>query len=126
MRTRQLVLSFVSILAFSTGCVSDDGGADSSLLVSNQSDFAITEIYLTDINDPDWGPNLIGGDVLLPGEELLLDVSCGTYDALVVDEDDVECTLEGIDLCLNDADWIIRNNTCPVFSSAAATAHAAR
>jgi hypothetical protein len=111
------------LAAVAASCVSDDGVgviADSSLLVSNESDFAIIEIYLTDIGDPDWGPNLLRGDVLLPGEELLLGVDCGFYDALLVDEDDVECEVLDLDLCLNDADWVIRNNTCEVFGGATA------
>lgn len=92
--------------------------SDASLTVSNQSDFALTEIYLTDVGSPTWGPNLLRGDVLLPGEELTLGVSCSTYDALIVDEDGVDCEVHDIDLCLNDAVWVIRNNTCPVFGVA--------
>jgi hypothetical protein len=98
---------------------------DATLLVDNQSDFAIVEIRVTPVGDPSWGPNLLGGDVLLPGESLLLDVECDTYDALLVDEDGVDCELENVNLCLNDADWIIRNNTCSVFGAAKAAREAA-
>lgn len=107
-------------------CADDDLGVigDASLLVINESDFAIVEIYLTDVDDPDWGPNLLRGDVLLPGEELLLGVTCGFYDALLLDEELVECEIRGLDLCLNDADWVIRNNTCTVFGGAAGTSSA--
>jgi hypothetical protein len=99
--------------------VSDDGGPDATLRVDNQSDFAITQLYLTDVGNPEWGPDLLHGDVLLPGEQLVLGVECDFYDALLIDEDGVECEVTDIDLCLNDADWIIRNNTCAVFSPAA-------
>jgi hypothetical protein len=107
-------------LLFLAACTTDDVGviADSSLLVSNESDYTIIEIYLTEIDDPDWGPNLLRGDVLLPGEQLLLGVDCGFYDALLVDEEDVECEIRDLDLCLNDADWVIRNTTCDVFGAA--------
>jgi len=57
---------------------------------------------------------------------LALGVPCDTYDALVVDEDDVDCELHDIDLCLNDATWVIRNNTCPVFAQEAAKRAAAK
>ena len=90
-----------------------------SLLVVNESDFVIEEIYLTEVDNPDFGPNLLRGDVLFPGEELLLGVSCDFYDALLIDEEGVECEVFGIDLCLNDATWIIRNNTCAVFEAEA-------
>jgi hypothetical protein len=101
------------------GCGDDDDFDDATLLVINESDFVITEIFLTEIDNPDWGPNLLRGDVLLPGEQLLLGVDCDFYDALLIDEDGVECEINGIDLCLNNADWVIRNNTCVVFEAAA-------
>ena len=90
-----------------------------SLFVVNDSDFVLTEIYLTEVDNPDWGPNLLRGDVLYPDEELALGVPCDFYDALVVDEDGVECELHDLDLCGNDATWVIRNNTCSVFAQEA-------
>lgn len=100
-----------------TACDDDNNIADASLLVVNESDFVITDIFLTEVDNPDFGPNLLFGDVLLPGEDLLLGVNCGTFDALVIDEDGVECRLFDLDLCLNDATWVIRNNTCTVFGA---------
>lgn len=119
---RNFIAGMVAAAALA-GCTtsSNDPGfvADSSLLVINESDYTIFEIYLTEVDNPSWGPNLLGGDVLYPGEELLLGVQCDFYDALLVDEDGVECEIHSIDLCLNDADWVIRNNTCTVFEAAA-------
>lgn len=93
--------------------------SDASLSVDNQSDFQITEIYLTDVGSSSWGPNLISGDTLNPGETLRLDVGCSTYDAMLVDETGVTCEVNDLDLCLNDAVWVIRNDTCTAFSAAA-------
>ena len=90
-----------------------------SLTVVNDSDYVIYEIYLTETDNPDWGPNLLRGDVLYPDEELVLGVPCDFYDALLVDEDDVECEVHDLNLCLNDAVWVIRNNTCSVFEAEA-------
>ncbi|HLL21986.1 MAG TPA: hypothetical protein VK427_07640 [Kofleriaceae bacterium] len=91
------------------------GGSDATLTVVNDSDYTIHEIYLTETNNSNWGPNLLRGDVLFPDEEFVLGVPCDFYDALVVDEDDVQCEVTDLDLCLNDATWVIRNNTCAVF-----------
>ena len=104
------------------------GGNDTagSLNVHNQSDFAITEIRVTSVGSSTWGPNLISGDVLLPGESLTVDVNCDLYDALLVDETGVQCTVHDIDLCFNTADWVINNNTCPVFNIARAAREAAQ
>jgi hypothetical protein len=90
-----------------------------SLTVVNDSDFVIHEIFLTETDNPDWGPNLLRGDVLFPDEELVLGVPCDFYDALLVDEDGVECEVHDLDLCLNDAVWVIRNSTCTVFEAEA-------
>jgi hypothetical protein len=96
-----------------------------SLSVINESDFVLYEIYLTETDNPDWGPNLLRGDVLYPDESLTLGVPCDYYDALIVDEDGIECEAVGLDLCLNDATWVIRNNTCTVFEAEAARRAAA-
>jgi hypothetical protein len=63
-----------------------------------------------------WGPNLLGGDFLAPGEEMTIGVDCDYYDARLIDEDNVECRVYDLDLCLNDAYWRIDNNTCSVFA----------
>lgn len=121
MRPTRLLFPLLLAVASLGGCVieddDDDFIEDASLLVINESDYVIEEIYLTEVDNPDWGPNLLRGDVLLPGEELLLGVRCDFYDALLIDEEGVECEILGIDLCLNDADWVIRNNTCVVFEA---------
>ena len=116
------VLAACASLATFTACTS--GGSDgvivddASLRVVNGSDFVIEEIFLTDVGSPTWGPNLLRGDVLFPDEELLLGVDCDVYDALVVDEDGVDCEINNVNLCLNDATWVINNNTCTVFDAA--------
>ena len=126
MTHRLLAPALAACMSFVTAaCVVDDGETvvvdtdpGASLAVVNDSDFVIEEIYLTDVGSPTWGPNLLRGDVLFPGEEVLLGVGCDYYDALVVDEDGVECEINDIDLCGNDATWVIRNNTCSVFEAA--------
>jgi hypothetical protein len=104
------------------GCSST---SDASLRVENRSDFAIVEIHVTPVGKASWGRNLLDGDILAPGETIVLGADCGTYDALLVDEAGVDCEVDNIDLCLNDATWIIRNNTCTVFGAAKAAGDAA-
>jgi hypothetical protein len=97
-----------------------------SLSVVNDSDFVIEEIFLTEVDNPDWGPNLLHGDALFPGETITLGVQCDFFDALIVDEEGVECEVDGLDLCANDATWVFRNNTCPIFAAEAAKRAAAK
>jgi hypothetical protein len=116
---RTLALAaFLAISAVAApGCiiVADD---DSTLTIDNQSDFFLDEIRLAEVDSLDWGPNLAPSDGLAPDEILELDVDCDFYDLQVVDEDGVECTVFDLDLCLNDAVFVFRNNTCTVFEAA--------
>jgi len=110
--------------AATTACTDNNHEADLTLHVQNDSDFSIVEIHVTQVGNPTWGPNLLTS-ALAPGDSLVLGINCGTYDALLVDEAGVDCELHDLDLCLNDADWIIRNNTCTVFAAARAAREAA-
>jgi hypothetical protein len=116
-----LTSALAGALVLSAAACGDDSidVTSASLVVDNQSDFVIEQLYLTATNNPDWGPNLLGGDVLFPDESLTLGVSCDFYDALLVDENGIDCEIDDLDLCLNSAVWVIRNNTCTVFGAAA-------
>jgi hypothetical protein len=116
---KSIVASTLLLAALSLpSCVISAEG-DSSLTVENRSDYAIYEAYIAEENSPSWGPELLGGGILLPGEDLhILDLDCGTYDALVLDELGAECELNNIDLCFDDSYWVIDNallSTCPIF-----------
>ena len=116
--TRYLAPAVLALASVVGGCTDDGTGiADATIEVSNESDFVIEELYLTDVNSSSWGANLLGGDGLFPDESIVLGVDCGFYDALLVDEEGVDCELNDLDLCLNDALWVINNNTCSVFGA---------
>ena len=64
---------------------------------------------------PGWPCRQAPTDILLPGEALTVLLDCGTYDVLIVDEDNIECELRNLDLCFDDAVWVIDDfelNTC--------------
>jgi hypothetical protein len=113
-------IALVACVAAASGCVIADH--DSSLFVENRSDFEIHEMYVTPIDSISWGDNLLGGDVLMPRESMYIGLECGTYDALLIDELGFACEVNAIDLCFDDADWIIRNSSCAVFEQRAAAA----
>jgi hypothetical protein len=118
------VVAALGCAAFA-GC-STSSSSDAELQVHNRSDFAITEIRVTSVGSSTWGPNLISGDILAPGETLAIGVACDRYDALLVDSSGAQCTVTGVDLCGNTADWVIGNDTCPVFAQARAAREAAQ
>ena len=124
MKNLALIASLSAALSVGAGCATESVD-DATLTVVNESDYVIERIYLTSVGSRSWGANLLGGDVLFPGEELVLGVDCGYYDARLVDEDDVECVVQDLDLCLNDATWFIYNDTCEAFELAAKARKAA-
>jgi hypothetical protein len=112
----------LAVLALTVGCtVHTNDSSDSTLTVTNQSSFDIEQLFITQNHSATWGPNLLGSQPLLPGEVILLDgIACDTYDVLLVDETSAECEVDAFSLCFDDADWVITNNTCAVFTSALA------
>jgi hypothetical protein len=100
------------VAAALAGCVSGDG--DSELVIANRSDFVLVEVHIAEVNDPSWGPNLLP-DVLFPGEDLVIvDIDCGTYDVLVVDELGTSCELASNRLCFDSDVWVIDNTTLAI------------
>lgn len=115
MRNVSSSLLLSAILAVGAGaCVVSEDDGDSTLTVSNRSSYFIEEIHLAEVSDPSWGADLIDG-ALAPGEDVIIvDISCGTYDVLVIDETGVECELSGLELCFDDDAWVIDDFTLDV------------
>ncbi|MDX2093072.1 MAG: hypothetical protein SFX73_34840 [Kofleriaceae bacterium] len=94
------------LLAFSLAAC----GTDSTLTIENDSTYTLTSIQLSPTSSTSWGPDLLGADVLDPGDVLeLSNIECDTYDIRVIDDTDAECVLDSVDLCLDDAVWIIND-----------------
>ncbi len=100
--------SLLLLLACAAGC------ADASLVVSNRSDFEIYELYITQVENPSWGENQLDAP-LQPGDAISLDVCCGVFDTLLIDETGAACEALDVELCFEKDDWVIRNTTCRVF-----------
>ena len=90
---------------------SDDGGnVDSTLTIDNDSSYTLIEINLSPTTSVSWGPDLLGSDVLAPGEVFEAHgIDCNTYDIRVVDDTNDECILDSVDLCLDNAVWRLDN-----------------
>lgn len=99
-------------LAFAPACIVE---GDSSFTVANESDYVLLEVNLAPEGSFSWGQNLLGRDVLYPGEAITVDfISCDYYDARVIDDTNLECVIAGLDLCFDDALWVIDNLTLDI------------
>lgn len=106
-RSQQIV---IGVLAFLMIVVPAAAGYRSTVRVKNLSDWTIMEFYMSPYDDDDWGEDLLGRDILEPGDTLTLtNISCDEWDIMFVDEDEDECVLEAVDLCGDRAHWNITN-----------------
>ena len=98
----------VDAVSCPTNSQSDTPSLDSSLVIENDSSYTFIEINLSPTGTVSWGADLLGAQVLEPGDVLELSgIECGTYDIRVIDEDADECILDTVDLCLDNAVWRI-------------------
>ena len=95
--------AFVALAMILASC-----GGDSTLTIHNDSSYALYEINVSPVGAMTWGPDLLAGDALLPGESVeIYDIDCDYYDVRLVDEDSAECIIEDVDLCFDDEVWSI-------------------
>lgn len=82
--------------------------SDSDVTFVNRSSWDIYEIYLSAVDEDEWGPDQLEDGILESGASFLLhSIPCDDYDVLLIDEDGDECTLEGVDLCGDSEEWVI-------------------
>ena len=85
----------------------------------NKSSWDIYEIYFSPINQKNWGEDHLEAEVLENGDSLTLtDVPPGKWDVLLIDEDDDECILKGVQI-VGDDTWEITDEellTCQINS----------
>jgi hypothetical protein len=90
-----------------------DAAADGELTIINGSNFVITEVFVSEADDPDYdGPNLARAGGLPPDDTQTIVLACGLYDVLVIDEDGFECELIDLDVCGLEAIVVYEDDDC--------------
>jgi hypothetical protein len=90
------------------GCTAEEDPLAAALTIENASSYTLVEIQLSPVDSVSWGPDLLGNDVLEPGDALeISNIACDSYDIRVADELGGECYLSAIDLCLDESHWTI-------------------
>lgn len=76
--------------------------------VVNDSDWAIHHMFLSPVDDDQWGPDQLGEYTIEPGEAFTLEnVPCDLYDVKLIDEDDDECVITEVEICKADQSWVV-------------------
>jgi hypothetical protein len=79
------------------------------VVLRNDSSYTIYQIHMSRTNDDNWRRDLLGFDVLSPGESITITASPGMYDLKLVDEDGDTCTVLRLSIHDN-KDWTITNS----------------
>ena len=83
---------------------------EATILLSNESDFDIMEVYVSPCDEDDWDTDMLEDDLLEPGEQGLITVTAGCWDfkAIAADEE-----LEHYGITLEDGeegDWTVSDS----------------
>ena len=92
--------AFMLIMSMSTSALADKRDFN----INNNSDYVIQHAYVSSASDPDWGDDILGKDVLNPGETWQVgfdrgDVNTCVWDVKVVTIEGFEVKLPALDLC---------------------------
>lgn len=69
-----------------------------SLTLENESKWEIHELYFSDIDEEEWGPDQLGDEVIETGDSFTLTkIDKGNYDVKIVDEDGDSCIVNDVD-----------------------------
>ncbi len=84
---------------------------DSNITLRNDSSWVLNELYLSSVDDAEWGPDQLGNEVIETGGSFILTgVPCEVYDVRLVDEDGDACELSHVALCNHEASWHITDD----------------
>jgi len=92
------------VLIFAAGLSAPAGAEeDRRVLITNKTSVAMMEFYASSIASKTWEEDILGKDVLMPGDEVLIDIDDGSYacryDFKAVFMDGDEVVDEDIDVC---------------------------
>ena len=105
---RRSVILLVLVATVAAVGTSEAARSDSDVTFVNRSDWDIYELYISPVDEGEWGPDQLEDGVLESGASFILyAIPCDDYDLLLVDEDGDECLLEDVDLCGDSEEWVI-------------------
>jgi hypothetical protein len=94
---RRTVLSLALAAAFSSAAYAQ---CDTRFQVVNGTDQPVREIYVSSLQTQNWGDDLLGANVLAPGQTFLVTPSAaGLYDVRVVMMNSQASELRQVDVC---------------------------
>lgn len=82
--------------------------AKSKVKIVNRSSWDIHQLYLSSVDEEEWGPDQLGENVIESGGSFTLTgIPCDAYDIQLIDEDGDACVIGGVGLCGDRENWVI-------------------
>ena len=114
MRKVSLTLAGVvlaTIAAFTVPTIALAASDNSTIHITNKSDWEIHHFFLSPADQDHWGADQLGEKVIsVNGTFDLHKVPCDNYDVKLVDEDGDECVIGGVDICASKEGWVITSD----------------
>ncbi|HEX8494103.1 MAG TPA: hypothetical protein VF658_14750 [Pyrinomonadaceae bacterium] len=109
---RPLMLCLVVGALISLPMLSSASAPLASLTIVNNSSWQIDNIYLSPVDQDNWGADQLEGSVLSPGASHTLNLSCDQGTIKVITEDSNGCFLSQVVSCAGGT-WTITNDASP-------------
>lgn len=78
-------------------------GATRTITVTNKCAFSIDRIYISEVDDAEWGNDILDADeILAPGASVDIEIECGTWDVKLIAEDGSSCEVAAVEMCSAD------------------------
>lgn len=107
---KRLVVT-AALLGLLFAAAASAGKSDSRVEIVNRSDWDIHRLYLSPVDDEEWGPDQLGDHIIASGERFTLQgIPCDDYDVQLIDEDGDACVVGGVSLCGERDRWVISNS----------------
>jgi hypothetical protein len=104
-----LVLSIVVIGVSMVGQQSSTAQTRCTLTIVNSSSRDFHRLHLSSSGTSNWGTDLLGRDILHPGQPRSLAISPGAYDVLFIDANGRQCILKNLP-AYKDRSWPITDD----------------
>ena len=85
-----------------------------TITVVNNSNQEIRHLYLSSVDQDNWGPDLLNNSVVRPGESFTINnPTCSDPQIKVVGEDQNGCFVSGVVSCSSNSTWTITTGDIP-------------
>ena len=105
-----MIRSTILVVLFLLSSTHDTEAQDRRVWIVNDTSWTMTHFYASNVDRTVWEEDILGRDILYPGERVRVDIDDGTgyclYDLKAVFEDGDEVVRSGFDVC-DSGSWTV-------------------